>query len=116
MSRLIDADELIKQIQTTYCKDCKYCNKDKEFFHCLIEQIIGDIHYAPTVDLWHYPSKGELPDKDVECLVRTTSGNNFIAMIDSSDNCWCTGEFFSESLRDDCVECWQYITPPKEEA
>lgn len=68
-----------------------------------------------NADRWKYPSKGELPDKDVECLVCTTSGNNFIAMIDSSDKCWCTGEFFSESLRDDCVECWQYIVPPKEE-
>lgn len=64
---------------------------------------------------WHYPSRGELPDKDVECLVHTKSGNNFIAMIDSSDNCWCTGEFFSEYLRDNYVLAWQYIVPPKEE-
>lgn len=67
-------------------------------------------------DLWHYPAKGELPDKDVECLVCTKSGNKLIAMIDSSDNCWCTGAFFSEYLSDNCVACWQYIVPPEEEA
>jgi hypothetical protein len=70
---------------------------------------------ALEATMWHYPSKGEMPDKDVECLVHTKSGNNFIAMIDSSDNCWCTGEFFSEYLRDDYVLAWQYIVPPEKE-
>lgn len=83
------------------------------YYSDLIEICLEELRCRLEATEWHYPSKGELPDKDVECLVRTTSGNNFIAMIDSSDNCWCTGEFFSESLRDDCVECWQYIVPPK---
>ena len=111
MSRLIDADELIKQIQTTYCKDCKYCNKDKEFFHCLIEQIIGDIHYAPTVDLWHYPSKGELPDKDGEYLAAFKTNGGFIindVVKYRVDRGWLGihGKPYA----------WQYIVPPKEEA
>lgn len=62
---------------------------------------------------WHYPAKGELPDKDVECLVLTKSGNKLIAMIDSADNCWCTGAFFSEYLSDNCIACWQYFVPPE---
>ena len=60
--------------------------------------------------------KGGLPEKDVEVLVRTVKGNNFVATIDGNENCWCVGDFFSEILSSDAVECWQYIIPPKEEA
>ena len=66
---------------------------------------------------WHYPSKGEYPDTDVKVLVKTVATNGYyVALIDSSDKCWCTGSFFSEILRPGDVACWQYIIPPKEEA
>ena len=102
--RIIDADELKKQA---------YRSGDWDKPLVVDVEAIDD---APTIDPWKYPSRGELPDKDVECLVHTKSGNNFIAMIDSSDNCWCTGEFFGEYLKNDYVACWQYIVPPKGEA
>ena len=102
--RIIDADELKKMFPDKGEGAWTYNITAKAY-----------IDAQPTVDLWHYIAKGELPDKDVECLVHTIGGNYFIAMIDSSDNCWCTGEFFSEYLRDDCVVRWQYIVPPKEE-
>lgn len=109
--RLIDADELLKQIQTTYCRDCKDCNKDKDFFHCCIEQIIGDIQYAPTVDPWHYPAKGELPTEK-ELLLMKIPG------------CYVLGWYYKKNwFMDDGeltvlpydVSRWQYIVPPQEE-
>lgn len=86
------------------------------YYSDLVEACIEELRCRLSANEWHYPSKGEMPDKDIECLVHTISGNNFIAMLDSSDNCWCTGEFFSEYLSNDCVVCWQYIILPKEEA
>lgn len=97
MSRLIDADELLGMLSKGY-------------------ETKRALDLLPTVDPWKYPSKEGYPDEDVECLVYTTSGHKFIAIRDSSDKCWCTGEFFDEFLRDDCVIAWQYIVPPKEEA
>lgn len=109
--RLIDADELLKQIQTTYCRDCKDCNKDKDFFHCHIEQIIGLIHYAPTVDLWHYIAKGELPPKKKPVFCLLWNGNYVVASHLDDDEWTTNGRFTFDGVR-----CWQYIVPPKEEA
>jgi len=64
---------------------------------------------------WHYPSKGELPEKDVKCLVHTIADNYYVALIDSSDKCWCTGEMFEKILRPGDIDRWQYIELPKEE-
>ena len=119
---LKDADELIKQIQTTYCRDCKDCTKDKDFFHCNIEQIIGIIQYAHTIDLWHYPSRGELPDKDwtkhhlnvsKECFVLTKRGIGTIARWDNDYKMWFENQPNAPITE---VIAWQYFEPPKEEA
>lgn len=109
--RLIDADELIKQIQTTYCQDCEDCNKNRDFFHCHTEQIIGDIHFAPTIDPWHYPSKGELPEKDGEYFITVKiEGGGFLNALALYyvDRGWLG--MFNKPY------AWQYITSPKEEA
>lgn len=115
MSRLIDADALMELIEKTHCTGCNNYNKVR-CRACSIGDMLDYLDDAPTVDQWHYPSKEGYPDEDVECLVYTTSGNKFIAIRDSTDKCWFTGECFDEFLRDDCVACWQYIVPPKEEA
>lgn len=109
--RQIDADGLIKHIQTTYCRDCKDCNKDKDFFHCRIEQIIGDIHYASTVDQWHYPSKGEYPKEDELALCLQSDGTiPFIGVY--SNNKWFN--WYTKFIYEFEPKCWQYIIPPKE--
>ena len=140
--RLIDADELIKQIQITYCKDCKDCNKNKEFFHCCIEQIIGDIYYAPTIneyhfimkgyeqgfndkrqeairaERWHYPSKGEYP-KENEPVCALVYGFDKPMIVrwykdDNEDLCWQDCWDYCLYKADE-IRCWQYIVPPQEE-
>ena len=116
--RLINADELLKQIQTTYCKDCKDCNKDKEYFHCCIEQIIGFIHYAPTVDPWHYPSKGEYPPKGKQVLAYAWNVHNVLAKYDTFDgkDIFVTFDAYNGFIEIKKVVRWQYIIPPQEEA
>lgn len=44
--RIIDADKFLEDMKST----------DRYFM------VKFDIERAPTVDLWHYPSKGELPN------------------------------------------------------
>ena len=53
--RLIDADELKKEMQDRYNGEMQEaCFSPNDF-------IIDWLNEAPTVDLWHYPSKGEYP-------------------------------------------------------
>ena len=96
--RIIDADKFLEDMKST----------DRYFM------VKFDIERAPTVDLWHYPSKGELPEKDTKCLVHTIADNYYVALIDSSDKCWCTGEMFEKILRPGDIDRWQYIVPPRE--
>lgn len=57
MSRLIDADELKKQAY-----------KSGDWDKPLVVDV-ADIDETPTVDPWHYPSKGELPTEQNYYLV-----------------------------------------------
>lgn len=110
--RIIDADKLKKTIadplNSAYGVDCtKYTRK-------LID-------YAPTVDQWHYPSRGELPEKDwtkhplnvsKKCFVVTKMGIGTIARWDNDCIMW----FERPQLPVLEVIAWQYFVPPKEEA
>ena len=49
--RLIDADELLGMLSKGY-------------------ETKRALDLLPTIDFWHYPSKGELPEKDGEYLCR----------------------------------------------
>ena len=113
MSRLIDADELKKSIpETTTRVDC-VLNCDlmgKEYVNMLIDQV-------PTVDQWHYPSKGELPPNGGDYLIYMVyEGREFIRV----------GQYFGETgWYTDLGEVYGYWTPiawmplpepPKEEA
>ena len=70
---------------------------------------------------WHYPSKGEIPDKDwskhpqnisKECFVVTKRGIGTIARWDNDYRMW----FERPRLAVIDVIAWQYFETPKEEA
>lgn len=78
------------------------------------------IDRMPTVDLWKYPSKGEIPDKDwskhplnvsKECFVVTKRGVGTIARWDNDYRTW----FERPRLAVIDVIAWQYFIPPKKE-
>lgn len=74
-----------------------------------------------NADRWHYPSRGELPDKDwtkhplnvsKECFVFTKFGIGTVARWDNDYKTW-----FEKNTRLPVMEviAWQYFVPPKEE-
>ena len=100
--RLIDADELKK------CLPPDYVEMDG---HCVKNGILNLVDDAPTVDLWHYPSKGELPEKDGEYFITVRlEGGGFLNALALYyvDRGWLG--MFNKPY------AWQYITLPKEEA
>ena len=72
---------------------------------------LGLINQTPTIDQWHYPSKGDMPPKREQVLCLLWNGNYIVAFI-REDNEWTTNGKFAF----DGVKCWQYIIPPKDEA
>ena len=57
--RLIDADKLIrklKRISTQYWLEHKKCSASQ-----MVNDLQDVINNTPTVNEWHYPSKGEYP-------------------------------------------------------
>ena len=70
-----------------------------------------DIEDAPTIDLWHYPSKGEYPPSGEEVLCWLWGTTPDVGCWNEKDKLWHFDEFEEED-----VDCWQYIIPPKEEA
>ena len=99
--RLIDADELLKS-----------------FVHCSASFDEGDfpivenvINQAPTVDLWHYPSKGEYPAEGETVLVAFQEGGPwYFTDAEYHEGGWASAVDLGHII------AWQYITPPKEEA
>jgi hypothetical protein len=113
--KLIDADEVLKEIKE-YEDGCKMLLLDED--PRVIKQ---HIMFAPTVDLWKYPSKGEIPDKDwskhplnvsEECFVLTKRGIGTIARWDNDYRTWFENQ---PHLPVPDVIAWQYFEPPKEE-
>ena len=75
---------------------------------------------ALEATMWHYPSKGEIPDKDwskhpanisKECFVVTKRGVGTIARWDNDCRMW----FEKPRLAVIDVIAWQYFTPPEKE-
>ena len=95
--RLIDADALLEKMKCT----------DRYFM------IKFDILEAPTVNPWHYPSKGEYPtDKDAQYFIKTKGApgdlvSNWYEVVDWNDF-WLTNEFNQ-------IIAWQLLIPPQEE-
>lgn len=89
-------------------------------FSVMFRKVIDDM---PTVDLWHYPSKGELPPMD-ERVYLWMEGDVFPVVAKrhafkshneewSWDCYWGSG--FILKHNDERIVAWQYIVPPKEE-
>ena len=77
-------------------------------FSVMFRKVIDDM---PTVDLWKYPAKGELPKKDGEYLITVKiEGGGYINAfaIYVVDRGWLG--IFNKPY------AWQLIEPPKEEA
>lgn len=71
---------------------------------------------------WHYPSKGELPDKDwtkhpanisKECFIITKGGIGAIARWDNDYRIWFENQPHLPATE---VIAWRYFVPPEEEA
>ena len=110
--RIIDADKLKDWFFRPYSNEESYSNIE----------VARRIDQAPAVDLWHYPSRGELPDKDwskhplnvsKKCFVFTKRGIGTIARWDNDYRTWFEKNPFLPVIE---VIAWQYFEPPKEEA
>ena len=75
------------------------------------------IDSTPTVDKWHYPSRGEYPKEGDKYLVVLFKDDEEPHIAEVKDG-WFKHPVFSEYLcpcDSDTVYAWQYIIPPKEE-
>lgn len=102
--RLIDADELIKIV------------RDVLILSDFTADMVDAIKKFPTVNPWHYPSKGELPTENGEylcCYYEYGSWFNYLYKYDSKNNYWYE-ETWLESKKKGVPQAWQYIIPPKE--
>ncbi len=108
--RLIDADDRIEFIKNVYCPECDNYNGVR-CRACPINDMIDAIDDAPTVDQWHYPSKGDLPETDdhVLCCTQTKSGLKNIVIGYYMDGLWRCG-------MNSNVIAWQPLPTPPEEA
>jgi len=102
--RIIDADELKKTAE--YCElDSGSINQPSKTYIAL-----EDVDNAPTVDLWHYPSKGEYPPLLEYVLCKLTDDTYEVGyyqgQIDGEPE-WAFTCFLGD------VVAWQYIMPPR---
>ena len=97
--RLIDADALLEKMKGT----------DRYFM------IKFDIEEAPTVNPWHYPSKGEYPTKGDKVLayVQSKTKTKMLLEVVYSGEEWNPANGFLGI--GSVVLAWQYIIPPQEE-
>ena len=123
--RLIDADKLIrklKRILTQYWLEHKKCSASQ-----MVNDLQDVINNTPTVNEWHYPSKGELPTESDEYLI-------WVKCIDISEcrgttcfmkghsSCTCDIDMFNAEVKgwnmnySKNVIAWMPLPePPKEE-
>ena len=102
--RLIDADKLKKMFPDKGKGAWTYNITAKAY-----------IDAQPTVDQWHYPSKGEYPTEDGRYWVMRyddVSKTLFPDILWFEKNTWWN----RLHIGDYAVRAWQYIVPPKEEA
>lgn len=99
--RLIDADELHKELEK---KGRPIGYNEYKLFYYLIDE-------APTVDQWHYPSRGEYPTEGETVLVAFQEGGSwYFADAEYHEGGWASAVDLGHII------AWQYIIPPKEEA
>ena len=74
-------------------------------------ELVEEVDQAPTVDQWHYPSKGEYPPKEQEYFVAFKTDKEIyydVRVLNPDLNNLLLG--IGEQ-----IYAWQYIIPPKEE-
>lgn len=99
--RLIDADELHKELEK---KGRPIGYNEYKLFYDLIDE-------APTVDQWHYPSKGEYPTEGETVLVAFQEGGPwYFTDAEYHEGGWASAVDLGHII------AWRYIIPPKEEA
>lgn len=105
--RLIDADELARHVMEAYTpEECATrCAFPDDF--------LTRISDMPTIDKWHYPSRGEYPPEELYVLCELLDGTHEVGKYFPNDKepPWDFGSYL-----EDYIKCWQYIVPPKEEA
>ena len=85
--RLIDADELLGMLSKGY-------------------ETKRALDLLPTIDFWHYPSKGEYPTDGEQVFVAWTSEGSY-DVVKFRHCLW--------GMKLSPPYAWQYIEPPKEE-
>ena len=103
MCRIIDADKLKDWFFRPYSNEESYSNIE----------VARRIDEAPTIDQWHYPSKGEYPTENGKyfCNVKSECGdwnNEWYEVIEWTGTDWILNDL-------ERIIAWQYIIPPKEE-
>ena len=118
--RLIDVDAVSSSDMLIAMAD--YTQEDIDKADILRGAVYGMqrlLNAQPTVDLWHYPSKGEYPTEgEPVCALVYGFDKPMIVRWYKYDNeklywqdCWDYCLYKADEVR-----CWQYIIPPKEEA
>ena len=111
--RLIDADKLRQRLNPDdWGTPDERWRPEREFGEL--------IDYAPTVDRWHYPSKGEYPTDDGKYLVVLKSkitGNTHTTLQDYYTREGVFGDHDKIYFEISDVVAWMPLPdPPKEEA
>ena len=94
--RLINADEVKKMIERAIILETG-----------IKQSLVTKLVQIPTVDQWHYPSRGELPPRGEQVLCWLWNGNYCLAYKREDDEWTTNGRFTFDGVR-----CWQYIIPP----
>jgi len=107
--RLIDADEFIKALHEEWDEVLVW----DESGEATADEIESLVNEAPTIDQWHYPSKGEYPD-DNEIVLLSIKGTVWKRMEFGQWN----GQFFTANDSDYLVSeirAWMPLPPPPQE-
>ena len=112
MSRLIDAEKLISKIKNV-ATGC-WLNHVKTNAEGMWNDVQDVINEQPTIDQWHYPSKGEYPKEDEDVVVLVKAGKKMLKGIGVYINQeWAIRHREEMWLIEPYA--WQNIIPPQEE-
>lgn len=79
-------------------------------FSVMFRKVIDNM---PTVDLWHYPSKGEYPQNNKWVFVYLNDDTATVGLYCSyAELKWIDN--YENKIYENEIIAWQYIIPPKE--
>ena len=122
--RLIDADKIssfgltIAITESTSNVLTQHKRGKDEVIRRAVDVFNQALFQAPTIDPWHYPSKGEYPPKGKQVLAYAWNVHNVLAKYDTFDgkDIFVTFDAYNGFIEIKKVVRWQYIIPPQEEA